>query len=117
MKRVTVVNVSGLRGEARERVCYVGRAFAGWLGSRWGNPQRVRANRPVADALAAFRTHMAHQPEEWFEALWEACRHSDLPLGCWCYDGRAEDGQHVCHAAILAQELNRRFVDGEPLPA
>ena len=112
MTRVTVVKVNGLRGEARKTCLYVGRAFAGWPASPWCNPQRVRANRPVADALAAFRTHMASQPESWWADLWAACRQGELSLGCWCLDWDGVGPTPPCHAAIIGAELNRRFLDG-----
>lgn len=113
---IRVVNVRGLRGEARNGICYVGREFAGWPASRWGNPFRPS---PGFDAVAAFRHWFLNRPAcvvtESLTALWEACDHGAKPLGCWCIDSSPGDGQPVvCHAQVLAQLLRERFVSLPP---
>ena len=112
---MTVVKVNGLRTpEQRATVTYVGRAFAGWPASKWGNPHKVGRWTPEAAGAAVklFRAHAASQPPGWLAELWEACAHGAKPLGCWCLDW---DGTGpllpLCHAAVLAEELNLRFVD------
>ena len=115
MPRVTVVKVNGLRTpEQRAGVVYVGRRFAGWPASPWANPYRVRANaRPgqLTHVLYDFGVYARAKPDSWWADLWAACGQGRLPLGCWCFSGPADDGQHLCHAAILGEELNLRFVD------
>lgn len=102
---IRVVNVKGLRGDDRNGVCYVGRAFAGWPASPWGNPYRGTG------AVEAFRERASKQPPEWLAGLWEACEHGAKPLGCWCTTATHGDGQDVqCHAQVLAEMLYERFV-------
>jgi hypothetical protein len=112
---IRVVNVKGLRTrEGRAAVCYVGRAFAGWPNSGFGNPFKPRSG---FDALAAYREHLvkleADDPESfagWLRMLWDATGHGAKPLGCWCTDATAGDGSPVvCHAQILAGMLAERF--------
>ena len=105
---IRVVKVNGLRGESRDGVCYVGRAFAGWPASPWGNPHRPA---PGFDAVAAFRVSAASQPPEWLAKLWGACEHGAKPLGCWCVNATHGDGQPVeCHAQVLAAMMAERFL-------
>lgn len=101
---IRVVNVKGLKGDARSAVCYVGRAFAGWNGTPWGNPFRPKPLGPgaagnddseesrVRRCLDEFRRHAARQPESWLADLWEACDHGRKPLGCWCLASVYGDG-------------------------
>lgn len=110
---IRVVKVNGLRTpEQRAGVCYVGRAFAGWPGSLWGNPYRVDSSRNwgIRPYLDKFAEYAAGQPVEWLADLWKACEHGAKPLGCWCIDATHGDGQPVvCHAQILAEMLHERF--------
>lgn len=111
--RVTVCKVNGLRGEARKSCCYVGPALAGWPASPWANPYKPAGNPARIKAiLYDFGVYAAGQPDSWWSDLWAACEHGRLPLGCWCTAGAADDCQHLCHAAVLGAELNRRFFDG-----
>jgi hypothetical protein len=121
---IRVVNVKGLRGYDRNGICYVGRAFAGWPASPWGNPFRPRRSGSdgfgsawsdpgddVQDCLTRFREYASKQPLEWLSLLWEACEHGVKPLGCWCCSAAHGDGQDVvCHAQILANMLHERFI-------
>lgn len=121
---IRVVNVKGLKGDARNAVCYVGRAFAGWHHTPWGNPYRPRRSGAdgfgaawsdpgddLQDCLSRFRAHAAKQPAVWLDDLWEACDHGRKPLGCWCVEAVHGDGQPVvCHAQVLAEMLHDRFV-------
>jgi hypothetical protein len=107
---IRVVKVNGLRTPGqRAAVCYVGRAFAGWPASPWGNPFRPR---PGFDAVAAFRDYAAALADlgDWLADLWEACGRGAKPLGCWCcdWDG-VSPAEPVCHAVVLAQLLRERF--------
>lgn len=117
MIRVVNVTASNLRklGIAPEQVCYVGRAVADWPLSPWGNPFKSRSSRGNIDrTLARYRIWLNHRPHL-LDALWEACEHGAKPLGCWCVDAEHGDGQAVvCHAQILAEELHKRFVEGNP---
>lgn len=111
-RMIRVVNVKGLRGDDRKGVCYVGRAFAGWPASPWGNPYRTRSKAwwNVRACLDDYGTHARKQPSEWLASLWEACDKGAKPLGCWCVDAVHGDGQPiVCHAQILAAMLAERF--------
>lgn len=106
---ITVVNVKNLRThDQRAGVCYVGRAFAGWPASPWGNPHKGQY------ALANFAGWLTNHPdrEKLLADLWEACEHGAKPLGCWCVPEPWPvnlDHQHVCHAQILAVELLLKF--------
>lgn len=53
---IRVVKVNGLRtSEQRATVCYVGRAFAGWSASPWGNPFKPTFNvLTIRDCLISF---------------------------------------------------------------
>lgn len=113
MTPIRVVNVNGLRGEARKGVCYCGRAFAGWPDSPWGNPFRPRRG---FDAVSAFRDWFLGLSEVVRESLlhrlWEGCGHGAKPLGCWCIDATHGDGQPVvCHAQVLAELLTQWLAD------
>ena len=110
MTRVTVVNVKGLRGDARLGVCYVGRQWAGWPRTEWGNHRKHACPGEFRDHL----TRVLPDLEGYLARLWEACRRGELPLGCWCspWDGVGETP--ACHAAVLAELLNARFADGVP---
>ena len=118
MTRVTVAKVKRFpTPEDKLAVCYVGRAAWGWPGTPWANPFKPRPTGfDIKACLDGFREFMETGPPEYLEDLWAACRQGDLPLACWCYAGDADGGVGVCHAAILACELNRRFVDPLPVP-
>lgn len=107
-----MAKVNGLRtAEQRATVVYVGRAFAGWPQSPWHNPFKARPGGPVGPCLGQFREHAMSQPDSWWADLWAACRRGDIPLGCWCLAWDGEGDIPSCHAAILADELSRRFID------
>jgi hypothetical protein len=115
MNGIRVTNVKGLQGDARNGVCYVGRAFAGWPTSPWGNPFRPA---PGFDAVAAYRQWFLGRPagevERALADLWEACDHGVKPLGCWCVEAVHGDGQPVvCHAQVLAELLTEWVARGE----
>lgn len=99
---VRVVDVRGLKGEARAGVVYVGRAFAGWPATKFGNHHRLGCPEP-------FRTHLLARPDlsALLAELRSLTRDGELPLGCWCVEW---DGVTVptpaCHAAVLAEVLN-----------
>jgi len=103
---VSVRKVNTLRGDARREVCYVGRAFAGWPQSPWGNVQRLGCSEP-------FRAQLLARPDlaEHLAALWEACEHGRLPLGCWRLDWHGIGECPPCNAAVYAELLNQRFKD------
>jgi hypothetical protein len=130
---IRVVNVKGLKGDARNGVCYVGRAFAGWPASPWGNPfkpkplgimaQCVNAmeaarKRNLQECIEQFRKWFDGHPQEFkhisLYELWKACDHGVKPLGCWCINATHGDGQEVeCHAQVLA-ELLTEWVANNP---
>lgn len=120
---IRIANVRGLRTpEQRSGVCYVGRAFAGWPASRWGNPYRVGSAHPNGypgrkltrdEALDCFVRMVdgwsEAQRSAYLDSLWESCKHGELPLGCWCTTATVGDGSPVvCHAQVLAQLLHDR---------
>lgn len=125
---IRVVNVRGMnRPEQRSSVVYVGRPFAGWKGHQLANPFRLNAQvfdgdtkdeirgerqRAVSHCLDAYRAWLMERPKLDLELveLWEACRHGELPLGCWCcnWDGMSQPSP-ACHAVILAEMLRERF--------
>lgn len=121
---IRVVNVRGLRGDARKGVCYVGRAWAGWPETKWGNPFRVGDTSPNnykvkldrEHALQLFRAYCfrlaaSTNLDAWLAELWEACEHGTKPLGCWCVNATHGDGTSVvCHAQVLAELLAERYV-------
>ena len=127
---IRVVNVRGIKGEARDGVCYVGRLWAGWLAHPLGNPFKpesvgaggacqqtteLRRQKFLADCLNKYRAYLATMPdlEERLAALWEECDRGAKPLGCWCTDATAGDGSPcVCHAQVLAEMLRERFDGG-----
>lgn len=111
---IRVVKVNLLRTpEQRETVCYVGRAFAGWPASPWGNPYKPAKPGELSNALDSFSLHAikrGYEDPSYLASLWEACEHGAKPLGCWCINAIHGDGQPVvCHAQILAQMLHERF--------
>jgi hypothetical protein len=106
---IRVVNVKGMnKPEERSRVAYVGRAFAGWPRTPWGNHQ----HHACPDG---FRTHLLSLPpadlDALLAALWEACEHGAKPLGCWCVtaeiDGTAPTP--ACHAAVWGELLLEKY--------
>lgn len=116
---IRVVKVQKLKTpEERATVTYVGRRFAGWDGSRWGNPFLPSRELPHKEAVQAcleqYRKKIFGQ--NWailvadMDALWAACEHGEKPLGCWCIDAETGDGQLVvCHAQVLADILFQRY--------
>lgn len=117
---IRVVDVRGLRTpEQRAGVVYVGRAFAGWPESGFGNPFKPQ---PWFDAVAAYRSELASReqrnPEEfaaWLFALWALTYEGEKPLGCWCGTWHPEFSPaepEFCHAIVLAKLLNERFGGG-----
>lgn len=109
---IRVVNVRGLRTpEQRAGVCYVGRAWAGWPASSWGNPYKPRPPAfTVAVCLERFRELAETAQPEYLVDLWAACCGGAKPLGCWCVEATAGDGSPVvCHAQVLAELLADRF--------
>jgi hypothetical protein len=102
---VRVVDVRGLRGEARAGVVYVGRAFAGWAASKFGNHHRLGCPEP-------FRSHLLARPDlpALLAELRTLTRDGELPLGCWCatWDGVTRPVP-ACHAAVFADLLNTGF--------
>lgn len=105
---VRVVNVRGLnKPEQRATVCYVGRAFAGWPGTPYGNHHRL----PCPDA---FRSSLMMLPDDVLQRhldnLWELCGHGAKPLGCWCLDFDGVGPTPPCHAAVWAELLNEKYV-------
>jgi hypothetical protein len=111
---IRVVDVRGLRTPAeRATVVYVGRFFAGWPASRYGNPFKPR---PGFDAVKAYRSWFLGRPREMVEdalaELWEATGHGEKPLGCWCGSwqaGVSPAEPEFCHAIVLAKLLHERF--------
>lgn len=111
---IRVVKVNNLRTpEQRAGVCYIGRAFAGWPASPWGNPFKPRPSGfTVERCLERFRDFAGTAPPEYLADLWEVCEHGAKPLGCWCVDATHGDGKPiVCHGQILAAMLHERFVE------
>jgi len=114
---VTVAKVKRFPTPAdKAAVCYCGRAAWGWPGTPWANPFKLRplsqtGTREIAlaDSLHVYRAWALASTPRWWSDLWAACDGGRLPLACWCASGPADDLQGVCHAAILADELNRRF--------
>ncbi len=125
-KSARVVDVRGLRGDARRGVVYVGRKFAGWsahdlcnpfkpqpvgAGGACVNTTEARRDTYLVTCLDKYRDHLAKRPtlEADLAKLWEECRHGELPLGCWCGDWTPPQPPIQCHACILATMLNERF--------
>ena len=104
---MTVVKVNGLRTpEQRAGVCYVGRAFAGWRNTIWGNYGRLACPDEFRDDFVG-----VHRYHETLYALWLACDKGAKPLGCWCLDWDGTGPTPACHAAVLAEQLNQEFAD------
>lgn len=119
---IRVVSVKGLRTpEQRATVVYVGRAFAGWPASPFGNPYKPKMGSTF-NAVAAFRAWLqrweADRPDDFnakLLSLWEATGRGALPLGCWC-GSWSPDGPpqaEFCHAIVLAKLLQERFGGAE----
>lgn len=102
---IRIVKVNKLLGVQRATVCYVGRAFAGWPDSGFGNAFRLACPDDYRKWFISQR--------DWIErlaVLWEACEHGAKPLGCWCCDWTVGDGPTpACHAAVLAELLHKQF--------
>ncbi len=108
--------VISVRGKKRDQLLddpgfvYVGREFAGWSGSIWGNPYRVSPEgwgcRTAKEAVEKFLTYLNGPIEQ---ARIMRSRITELrgkTLGCWC--GFWEPGQPEidCHAVVLAKLAN-----------
>jgi hypothetical protein len=107
---VRVTNVKGLNTpEQRAAVCYVGRRFAGWPGTPYGNHDRL----PCPDE---FRRSLLALPEStllrMLASLWVACEQGAKPLGCWCLTWDGVGPTPGCHAAVWAELLNQRYGGG-----
>jgi hypothetical protein len=135
---IRVQNIRGLKGAARQSVCYVGRQCHGWPASPLANPFKVRESgsaREVARVVEEYRRWLLMQAdrEDLLRRLWNDCDRGAKPLGCWCVDSKF-DGQHLvgdkivpvtCHGQVLAEALYARFqrpegskrhvVDGSPM--
>ena len=117
MPLVTVAKVKRFPTPADKLACcYVGRRAWGWPQTPWANPFKLRPIEEagthevaLADSLGVYRAWALASTPRWWADLWAACRQGELSLACWCYAGPAEHGVSVCHAAILADELNRRL--------
>lgn len=107
---IRVVNVRGLRTpEQRAGMCYVGREFAGWPATIWGNPYRP-IQGDIVSCLELYRRYAEKIHPDIWAVLWDACHRGEKPLGCWCVNATHGDGQAVvCHAQVLAQMLAERF--------
>lgn len=111
-----VINVTGLRGEARKGIVYVGRKFAGWPAHRLGNPFRPLEGDAPGTCLDKYRRWLEGQRDlpRLMERLWQETMEGQLPLGCWCTTATAGDGSPVvCHAQILAEMLRVRFIEAK----
>ena len=107
-QRVRVVCVKGInKAEERAKICYVGRAFAGWPATPWGNYGR-------RDCPNEFRSYLLKLPEDilskLLDSLWESCEHGAKPLGCWCLEWDGTGPTPGCHAAVWAELLNERYL-------
>ena len=105
---IRVVNVRKLRTpEQRATVVYVGRAFAGWPGTPYGNhhrlpcPDEYRRWLLLAIPDDVLAQHLAN--------LWELTGQGAKPLGCWCLDWDGTGPTPGCHAAVWAELLNDRY--------
>lgn len=112
---IKVVRVNGMAEADRPGVCYVGRQFAGWPASPWGNPFKPgrRFGLTVEQAIESYRKLAISKPADWLAGLWAACDCGRKPLGCWCVNAevtalpRAEPLK--CHAQVLAEMLIERY--------
>jgi len=104
---IRVVKVNGLRTpEQRETVCYVGRPFAGWPATQWGNYGRL----PCPDKFRAWLLSIATERlERMLVDLWEACDCGAKPLGCYCLEWDGTGETPGCHAAVWAELLMERY--------
>lgn len=102
---IRVVKVNLLRTpEQRATVCYVGRAFAGWPASPWGNP--FKPSDGIGRCLERFREYAAVQPPEWLANLWEACEHGAKLLGV----GASTTAEKTGNATALRWYAMHRFL-------
>lgn len=111
---IRVVKVNQLRKpEDRATVAYCGRPFAGWKGHALANPFRPKIAGQLGECLAKYRAWLLARPtlEADLATLWEETGHGAKALGCWCCDW---DGIQpitpICHAVVLSQMLQERFV-------
>ncbi len=101
---VRVVCVKKLQSpEQRAAVCYVGRPFAGWPGSPWGNYTKRPCPGPYRQYLMSLQ---GDELARLLESLWAACDAGAKPLGCWCLDWDGTGKTPACHAAVWAELLN-----------
>ena len=127
--RVVNVTASNLRklGLVTEQVVYVGRGgrFHKWPHHPLANPFKpgdiryrdLPHDAAVSCCLMDYRAWLLSRPnvEQLLADVWEACEHGAKPLGCFCVNAEYGDGQPViCEAQILAEELHKRFVEGNP---
>jgi hypothetical protein len=108
---IRVVKVNGLRtAEQRATVCYVGRRFAGWPHTPWGNHGR----HGCPDDFRAYLMGLpADQLNNMLHSLWLACERGGKPLGCWCLCWDGVGPTPGCHAAVWAELLNARYATYE----
>lgn len=104
---VTVCCVKGRnRPEQREQVCYVGRAFAGWPSTPYGNHARLPCPDDFRISLLALPTDRL---ATMLANLWFLCDHGKKPLGCWCLEWDGSGATPNCHAAVWAELLNLKY--------
>ena len=107
---VRVVNVRGLRTpEQRAGVVYVGRAWAGWPGTPYGNHHRLPC---PDDYRASLRMLSPEVLDGHLVDLWESTGHGAKPLGCWCLAWDGTGPTPACHAAVWAELLNAKYGGG-----
>lgn len=105
--RVRVVNVRRLRTpEQRADVVYVGRAWAGWPGTPYGNHHRLPCPDDYRNSLLSIPDDVLDQH---LAKLWELTEQGKKPLGCWCLNWNGEGPTPGCHAAVWAELLNAKY--------
>ena len=102
----SVVNVTGLKGDARQGILYCGRLWAGWPASALGNPFRLKNVPDRRAALACYRSWLERKIRARDPAVLAALAEiqEDSVLGCWCFP-------KSCHADVII-EVWRKWKDG-----
>lgn len=132
MADTTVISVRGLKREARAALerdpgfVYVGRQFAGWPVSIWGNPfkpgmgwdQASRLMASVGLEIPEGEASLLVLYEMWLKA--QPALVARLPelrglrLGCWCGTWRPGLREILCHAVVLAKLANAATPTEQP---
>lgn len=109
MKLTRVIKINGRQRDqflADPDFVYVGRRFAGFEGSKWGNPFNSKGSgMTLGEVLDRYDRHIDECLESCPE-LYDLGELAGKTLGCWCGDWEPDQPEIPCHACRLARRVN-----------